>query len=102
MKKSQSFFPSHVELSAPDEEENDIIVQDTFAMMMISGVKSRSWILGSVSFCFQMILASLLVVDQFKVSEGSSLFDVPFKVDWSMVYYRMSVPLSFPMPFYPE
>jgi hypothetical protein len=60
---------------------NKIMPNDTFTLMMLTKLGSKSWVLGFFSFCFQMSLGLMIAWDQINESVGSSLFNVPFKVD---------------------
>jgi len=55
--------------------------EDTFALMMLSKVLSEAWALGIVALTFQIVLGIMIAYDQIAISAGSSLFNVPFKVD---------------------
>jgi len=67
-----------------DELSGFALDHDTFTLMTISRVGSYSWSLGACSFCFQMILASQILVEQILLSVNSSTFNVPFKVSLSV------------------
>jgi len=75
---------SHTKFSSDNnicDHQRDSLDADTFSMMTISKVGSLSWMLGAISFCFEMIFGSMIAINQFRLSTSSSTFDVPFKVD---------------------
>ncbi len=59
----------------------ETLEHDTFTLMMLADPWSRSWALGLASFLFQMILGTMIALNQTSLSVGSSIFNVPFKVD---------------------
>ena len=55
--------------------------EDTFSIMMTSKVCSRGWLLGLVTFGFQMTLVVIILIGYFKLSKDSTPFDAPIDVD---------------------
>ncbi len=77
-----SFFRTYDKFIAPAEDGSETYLDnDTFTLMMVHRVCSQAWALGILSYFFEMILGTLIALDQINLSEGSSLFDVPFNVD---------------------
>ena len=64
-----------------NEDRTFTLEEDTFALMMLSKVLSPAWALGIVALSFQIVLGIMIAYDQIAISAGSSLFNVPFKVD---------------------
>lgn len=87
-----SIFGTFTELLLQTRDSNqmhlDYFSHATFTMMILNKICSRSWILGSTSFCFQMILGSIVAIDQFKASKHKSIINVPFKVDTEVCIFQ--------------
>ncbi len=49
--------------------------------MMVSDPLSQSWTLGLIAFTFQMILGLMIATNQIMEGIGSSVFNIPFRVD---------------------
>uniref|UniRef100_A0A7S3VDR2 LNR domain-containing protein n=1 Tax=Chaetoceros debilis TaxID=122233 RepID=A0A7S3VDR2_9STRA len=62
-------------LLTPRREENSLLDEDTFSLMMISKVLSASWNLGMASFAFQIVLGIMIITNQ--LEKGGS---IPFMV----------------------
>ncbi len=60
---------------------NNSLPSDTFTLMMTSPLLSQAWLLGLLTFAFQMVLIFMIGSDQIQESVKSSDFNVPFKVD---------------------
>lgn len=74
-----SVFRGSLGLTDDSDEEQDILVSDTFTLMMLANVKSPSWVLGISSFLFQLILGGMVAYEQvFVQSSGTSTFNIPF------------------------
>jgi hypothetical protein len=53
---------------------------DTYTLMMTKEAFCRSWFFGLTIFGIQITLLGLICHDQVKSSQGSSIFNIPFKV----------------------
>mmetsp|Transcript_27112 Transcript_27112/g.41523 ORF Transcript_27112/g.41523 Transcript_27112/m.41523 type:complete len:899 (+) Transcript_27112:114-2810(+) len=65
------------------EEEEDTespLAESTYSLMMVSKVSGKGYIVGLVTFIFEIVLLSLIFADQLAASDSSTIFDVPFRV----------------------
>ena len=64
--------------------DNDLLFtlpSDTFTLMMVYEPLTPAWNIGIFSFTFQMLLLILIWISQISEGDGSTPFNVPFKVD---------------------
>jgi hypothetical protein len=54
--------------------------KDTFTLMMVYNPLTPAWNIGILSFAFQMLLLILIWISQVSEGDGSTPFNVPFKV----------------------
>jgi len=79
MLKRYSIFRNLVG-SSVSNKGNDVLVGDTFTLMMMADICSVSWILGVLAFFFQTTLGIVIAFDDILTSNNFLILDVPFKV----------------------
>eukprot|EP00979_Chaetoceros_neogracilis_P004274 scaffold752_cov196-Chaetoceros_neogracile.AAC.9 len=65
------------------DTHNDLLYtlpSDTFTLMMVYNPLTPAWNIGILSFAFQMLLLILIWISQVSEGDGSTPFNVPFKV----------------------
>jgi hypothetical protein len=65
------------------DTDNDLLYklpEDTFTLMMVYNPLTPAWNIGVFSFAFQMLLLILIWISQVSEGDGSTPFNVPFKV----------------------
>eukprot|EP00979_Chaetoceros_neogracilis_P010426 scaffold2462_cov190-Chaetoceros_neogracile.AAC.1 len=66
------------------DTDNDLLYtlpSDTFTLMMVYNPLTPAWNIGIFSFILQMLLLILILISQINEGDGSTPFNVPFKVD---------------------
>lgn len=77
---SQKAVKENLKSSAPVFDDTLTLDEDTYSLMMLSDPFSRSWALGLFSALVQIVLSGLALKDQSALSEGNSLWNIPFRV----------------------
>jgi hypothetical protein len=67
--------------SDSDDDLLYILPSDTFTFMMVYKPLTLVWNIGIFSFLLQMLLLILIFISQINEGDGSTPFNVPFKVD---------------------
>eukprot|EP00979_Chaetoceros_neogracilis_P005577 scaffold1017_cov147-Chaetoceros_neogracile.AAC.1 len=67
--------------SDTDNELLYTLPSDTFTLMMVYNPLTPAWNIGIFSFILQMLLLILILISQIMEGDGSTPFNVPFKVD---------------------
>eukprot|EP00979_Chaetoceros_neogracilis_P002892 scaffold481_cov250-Chaetoceros_neogracile.AAC.2 len=65
------------------DTDNDLLYtlpKDTYTLMMIYNPLTPAWNIGILSFAFQILLLILIWISQVSEGDGSTPFNVPFKV----------------------
>eukprot|EP00554_Chaetoceros_debilis_P000877 CAMPEP_0194096190 /NCGR_PEP_ID=MMETSP0149-20130528/57211_1 /TAXON_ID=122233 /ORGANISM="Chaetoceros debilis, Strain MM31A-1" /LENGTH=1350 /DNA_ID=CAMNT_0038782159 /DNA_START=274 /DNA_END=4326 /DNA_ORIENTATION=- len=76
--------PSVIEGEVDESDYYKELSEDTFTLMMLSKPFTKQWWFGFQVFLLQISLLSMIIVDQYGSSKGSTLFDVPYKNDLSV------------------
>lgn len=76
--------PSVIEEEVDESDYYKELSEDTFTLMMLSEPFTKQWWFGFQVFLLQISLLSMILVDQYSTSKGSTLFDVPYKNDPSV------------------
>jgi len=66
------------------DTDNDLLYtlpSDTFTLMMVYNPLTTAWNIGIFSFILQMLLLILILISQINEGDGSTQFNVPFKVE---------------------
>ena len=61
-------------------DDEDPLTMDTYSLLMVTRVRSGAWALGLFTFCIETILIMLHLSYLYQISEGTTPFDVPFRV----------------------
>ena len=85
----KSTAPGHEStLGLVTEDDDDCLLfnipGDTFMLMTFYKVRSRPWILSIIAYLMQMTLVMLILIIQISLSDNSTMFNVPFKVDFTV------------------
>eukprot|EP00979_Chaetoceros_neogracilis_P004152 scaffold728_cov197-Chaetoceros_neogracile.AAC.6 len=67
-----------------DTDNGDLLYTlptDTFTLMMVYNPLTSAWNIGIFSFILQMLLLILILISQINEGDGSTPFNVPFKVE---------------------
>ncbi len=66
------------------ENRETAMSTDTYTLMMIREINSKSWLFAMATFTTQVSLLGLIFKDQISASDNSTPFNVPFSVDSSV------------------
>jgi len=77
-RKSNSISNQNLFGLKQNSEEGDLEL-DVFSMMMVSSVKSMSWVFGFLSFAIQMTLGILVIIDQANKDFFGTMMSIPIK-----------------------
>lgn len=57
---------------------------DTFSLLKVKPVSSLSWLFTTVVYVIQVMLLGMIFLVQSSQGDGSTPFDIPFSVTWSV------------------